>query len=87
MNNTLTRQEEGVMLQQIWNELRYVRAKLDSHISKNNDDFKEMKKDVSEVKSEIGGHKIKLGLIFSAIGLVIAGLVSWVFDHISNGSG
>ena len=83
MGNThiMTKEEEGVMLQQIWNELRYVRNKLDTHVDQNNKDFKEVKDDVASVKTELSGHKLKLGLMFSGIGLVMAGLISWFVNH------
>ena len=78
----LTREEEGVMLKQIWEEIRYVRRKLDSHVEQNDTAFKEIKKDVTDVKTEISGHRLKLGLMFSAIGLALAGLVSWLVNHV-----
>ena len=83
----LTKEEEGVMLQQIWNELRYVRTKLDTHVEQNDKDFKEVKEDVSSVKNELSGHKVKLGIMFSGIGLAVAGLLSWVVNHVGNGNG
>ena len=81
-NKVLTKHEEGVMLQQIWNELRYVRQKLDTHVDQNDKDFEKVKEDVASVKNELSGHKVKLGLMFSGIGLVMAGLVSWVANHV-----
>ena len=80
-NTRLTREEEGVMLKQIWEEIRYVRKKLDLHSDQNESDFKEIKEEVATVKTEISGHKLKLGLMFSAIGLALAGLVSWLVNH------
>jgi len=73
---------EDDMLDKIWDELRYVRAKLDGHIDRNAQDFKEIKDDVAEVKTEIGGHKIKLGLIFTGIGSVLAAIVAWASNHV-----
>ena len=70
------------MLKQIWEELRYVRKKLDTHVESNDNDFKDVKEEVSKVKSELTGHKIKLGLMFSAIGLTLAGIVSWIANKI-----
>jgi len=81
-NTRLTREEEGAMLKQIWEEIRYVRRKLDTHVDQNDTDFKEIKDDVSKVKSELTGHKIKLGLMFSAIGLALAGIVSWIANNV-----
>lgn len=75
------------MLQQIWNELRYIRNKLDTHVDQNDKDFKEMKEDVSSVKNELGGHKVKLGVMFSGIGLAMAALASWVINQVGNGNG
>ena len=87
-NTRLTREEEGAMLKQIWEELRFtrtevkeVREKLDEHVDRNNSDFKKIESQVSEVKTEISGHRLKLGLMFSAIGLALAGVVSWLVNH------
>lgn len=81
-NRPLTREEEGVMLQQIWNELRYVRQKLDTHVDQNEKDFDKVKEDVASVKSELSGHKIKLGLMFSGIGLIFSGFIAWIVQHV-----
>ena len=78
----LTKEEEGVMLRQIWEEFRYVRKKLDTHVDQNDNDFKDIKEDVESVKNELTGHKIKLGLMFSAIGVALAGVVSWLVNHV-----
>ena len=80
-NTRLTREEEGAMLKQIWEEVRYVRKKLDTHVEQNDSDFKEIKEEVATVKTEISGHRLKLGLMFSAIGLALAGVVSWLVNH------
>ena len=77
----MTKEEESAMLQQIWNEIRYVRTKLDSHVKSNDADFSEMKKDITTVKTEITGHKTKLGIMFSGIGMVMLGLIAWVVSH------
>ena len=78
----MTKQEEEVMLQQIWNELRYVRGKLDEHVDSNDADFGKLKEDVAAVKSELSGHKVKLGIMFSAVGIAMSGLVAWVVNHV-----
>ena len=78
----MTKQEEEVMLQQIWHELRYVRQKLDSHVDSNDSDFEKLKEDVAAVKSELSGHKVKLGIMFSGIGLAMSGIVAWAVNHI-----
>jgi hypothetical protein len=78
----MTKQEEEVMLQQIWHELRYVRQKLDTHVDQNDKDFQSVKEDVAEVKSELSGHKVKLGIMFSSIGLAMSGVVAWVVNHV-----
>jgi len=78
----MTKQEEEVMLQQIWNELRYVRGKLDEHVESNDEDFAKLKEDVGAVKAELSGHKVKLGIMFSAIGIAMSGLVAWFVNHV-----
>ena len=78
----MTKAEEEVMLQQIWNELRYVRGKLDEHVDSNDADFAKVKEDVAAVKSELSGHKVKLGIMFSGIGLAMSGIVAWVVNHV-----
>lgn len=78
----MTKQEEEAMLQQIWNELRYVRGKLDEHVDSNDADFSKLKEDVAAVKSELSGHKVKLGIMFSGIGLAMSGIVAWFVNHV-----
>ena len=78
----MTKAEEDAMLQQIWSELRYVRGKLDEHVDSNDADFAKVKEDVAAVKSELSGHKVKLGIMFSGIGLAMSGIVAWVVNHV-----
>lgn len=78
----MTKQEEEAMLQQIWNEIRYVRGKLDEHVDSNDADFSKVKEDVAAVKAELSGHKVKLGIMFSGIGLAMSGIVAWVVNHV-----
>ena len=78
----MTKQEEDTMLQQIWQELRYVRGKLDEHMETNDADFAKVKEDVAAVKNELSGHKVKLGIMFSGIGLIMSGLVAWFVNHV-----
>ena len=78
----MTKQEEDAMLQQIWDELRYVRGKLDRHVESNSADLATVKEDIAAVKSELSGHKVKLGIMFSGIGLAMSGLVAWVVNHV-----
>ena len=78
----MTKLEEEAMLQQIWNEIRYIRGKLDEHVDSNDSDFARVKEDVAAVKSELSGHKVKLGIMFSAVGIAMSGLVAWVVNHV-----
>jgi hypothetical protein len=82
-------QETGVMpqaemIKQIWDEVRYVRAKLDSHSRENKEEISGLKEDVGSIKQQITGHKIKLGLIFSGIGIAITGLFALVIKHLDS---
>ena len=78
----MTKLGEEAMLQQIWNEIRYIRGKLDEHVDSNDSDFARVKEDVAAVKSELSGHKVKLGIMFSAVGIAMSGLVAWVVNHV-----
>ena len=80
----MTKQEEDAMLQQIWEEIRYIRQKMDIHIESNDADFAEVKEDMASVKNELSGHKVKLGIMFSAIGLAMTGLITWVVNHVDH---
>jgi hypothetical protein len=71
------------MLQQIWNELRYVRGKLDSHADQNQAEIAEIKDDVAEVKDQLTGQKVKLGLILTVFGLAVTGTVSLIVNHLT----
>ena len=78
----MTKLEEEAMLQQIWNEIRYIRGKLDEHVDSNDSDFARVKEDVAAVKAELSGHKVKLGIMFSAIGLAMSGIIAWFVNHV-----
>jgi len=82
---TMTKAEEDIMLRQIWEEIRYVRKKLDAHVESNEEDFTLMKNDFTDIKSELSGHKVKLGVMFSGIGVVMTGMVAWVVKHTGGG--
>ena len=81
----MTKAEEDIMLRQIWEEIRYVRKKLDAHVESNEEDFTSMKNDFTDIKSELSGHKVKLGVMFSGIGVVMTGMVAWVVKHTGGG--
>ena len=81
----MTKAEEDIMLRQIWEEIRYVRKKLDAHVESNEEDFTLMKNDFTDIKSELSGHKVKLGVMFSGIGVVMTGMVAWVVKHTGGG--
>lgn len=79
----MTQEEEALMLQQIWNEIRYIRKKLDDHVESNDGDFMEVKDDISGIKEEIKGHKVKLGMMFTGIGILFTSFTAWAVNHIS----
>ena len=75
--------KEAHMLQQIWDEIRYVRKRLDDHVNDEDQSVRSLREDMTKVREDIRGHKTKLGLMLGAVGVAITGLVSWMANHIS----
>ena len=66
------------MFEQIMAEVRYIRKRLDDHIGAEEHDFKDIRKDISSIQSQMEGHKTKLGIIASGIAAFVAFVVSWI---------
>ena len=79
---TREKEDEARMLQQIWEEIRYVRAKLDAHVKDEDESVIGLRKDMQSIKEELTGHKVKLGIMFSGIGIVLTAFAAWAFGHI-----
>ena len=65
------------MFEQIMAEVRYIRKRLDDHISDEETDFKDIRKDISSIQSQMEGHKTRLGIMTSGIAAVVTAVVSW----------
>ena len=72
------------MIQQIMEEIRYIRTRLDSHINDEETDFKELRKDIARIREETSAHKTRLGSITSGIAAVVAGVISWIVYKINS---
>jgi len=66
------------MFEQIMAEVRYIRKRLDDHIGSEETDFKDIRKDISSIQSQMEGHKTKLGIMASGIAAFVAVVVSWI---------
>ena len=71
------------MLKQIWDEVRYVRKRLDDHVDHNDKEIALVKKDISCISKDLAGQRVKIGLMFSGIGLAITAVVGWVANSLA----
>lgn len=73
--------ENAAMLDRIWNEIQYIRARLDSHVEYNERQVGEVKKDLGDLSKEMSGHKVRIGFVITGISLAFTGVVSWLVKH------
>ena len=69
---------EAEMFDQIMHEVRYIRARLDSHVDGEEKDFKEIQRDISKIREEMATHRTKIGIFTSSIAAAVAVVVSWI---------
>ena len=72
------------MLKQIWDEVRYVRKRLDDHVDPNDEEIALIKKDIGSLRTDLAGQRVKIGLMFSGIGIAITAMGGWLAKHITN---
>ena len=66
------------MLNQIWEELRHIRKRLDDHVDREDQDLSAVKRDISSIRENMAAHKTRLGIISAGISIAIAAFVSWL---------
>ena len=66
------------MLNQIWEELRHIRKRLDAHVDREDEDLSAVKRDISLIRENMATHKTKIGMISAGISIAIAAFVSWL---------
>lgn len=59
-------------------EIRLVRQRLDTHIVEEDKQFREIHRDISHIREDLRGYKVKLGGIMGGLSAAVAALVSWV---------
>ena len=67
------------MLKHIMDEIRHMRSRLDDHIDDQNSHYRCVQKDMSKIREEMAGHKIKLSGITAGIAVFVTALVHWLF--------
>lgn len=77
----MTEQAREQMLHQIWDELRYVRKRLDDHVSDEDKLLIGVQKNITEIKEELAAQKIAHRIINSGIAMFVAGIFSWFFNQ------
>jgi len=75
---------ENDMLKEIWEEIRYIRRKLDDHIDDEGDSLVSIRGDLTKIKEEITAHKTKIGMISGGLSMFVAALITWIF-HVFGG--
>ena len=71
------------MLKQIWDEIRYVRQRLDDHIEDEDKAVTSMRRDMTTIREEMSGHRVKIALMLSGVGIAVTGLFTWMVSHIN----
>ena len=77
------RELDRVMFQEIMNEIRHIRDRLDHHIDEENETLRDLGKDLSKVKEELRGYKARLSTIAGVISLGVALFTSVFSGQIS----
>lgn len=84
---------EAEILRQIWDEIRYVRKRLDDHVDDEDNAVESLRSDISGVKDELTGvkeeisaHRVKIGLMLAGLTLAVTGIISWLANYMSNTS-
>lgn len=72
---------QAEMLKQIWDEIRYVRKRLDDHVNDEDRSVDSLRKDMIEIKEEVTGHRVKIGMVLTVFGLILTGIISWVVNN------
>ena len=75
---------DAEMLSRIWDEIRYVRERLDNHIDDEDSNLIVIRGDITGIKETMSGHKAKLGVMFAGMGLAMSGIVAWVITKVSS---
>ena len=73
---------DAEMLRLVLEEVRYVRQRLDTHIEDEDDSVKSMRQDISTIREEMSGHRVKIGLMLAGVGVAITSLFGWMVKHI-----
>ena len=70
------------LVREIWEEIRYIRQKLDDHIDDEGHTLNSVRKDIAEIRENISTHKTKLGMISAGLSMIVAGLITWIFHFL-----
>ncbi len=70
---------EREMLRHIMEELRLIRGRLDEHIDDQNTRDRCYQRDVSKIREEMAGHKVRLSGISAGIAIVVTATIHWIF--------
>ena len=77
------------MLRHVQTDVEYVRKRFDGHVKDNSAAFALLRRDnetasialrgeMAQLREVMSGHRVKLGLIVSGLGLMVVGLMSWI---------
>ena len=69
------------MFNLVMEELRHIRKRLDAHIDDETHLIQTIERDLSKIRVELVGHKVKLTGIMTGIAVVISALIGWLFNQ------
>lgn len=76
---------DNQMLQEITQDMRALRKRIDGHIDDQVDRLVKISDDISKIQIDMAGHKgkieTKVGMIAAGISVLTTGAVAWVVKH------
>ena len=79
-----SRMSDDEMLKQIWDEIRYVRRRLDDHVNTEDKSIEAVQKDLAKMREDMADSRVKLRMVLGGFGIGITGIISWMVSHIKS---
>ena len=73
---------DSKMFNLVMEELRHIRKRLDAHIDDEKHTVQSVQRDVSKIREDMAGHRVKLTGITSLIAVIVSGFIAWIFNHL-----
>ena len=75
-------EQDRDMLKLILEDIRGIRQRLDTHIEADGKSLRCVQRELSNIREDMAGHRVKITGITAGIALVVSGVVAWVFSHL-----